>query len=1181
MLKFKKKSIDTKVQQINNNTDESNAEEEDEEVHYDSMIENGTSEDSDDESDNLNEDESDDGFSEQEEEQTPSAAAASALKRKTNTETPTNGLPPKKQKIDKNSALFKQPTVEELNQLNETKNLFHSNLFRMQIQEILGEIKIKDKYTKFVNSWMETFASFLAKLKSENCKNDSSALPWLKKSQMILPLALDKFQLKSFQFQFIKPTEKPFIVGSFKHQAMIGPKFTVDVCVLMPNECFQKDDYLNLVYDQKRALYLAYIANKMTQTNPDKYDFKFNYFNNNPLKPVLEVTPAGSIGKKLILRIFVGAGESAFKLNRFVPWNSNIRGSIFGEKDTSENLPLATPNYNAGVLFDLTLKKNQSALEETLFNHKNLQEGLILLKVWLRQRNFDVGYAGFGSHIMSAFVVYLFRQRKLHTAMSSYQVARQVWNHLALSTWDEDGKGITLCNDFSAPNQPTLQQFSAYYKVVFADFTGFSNICANLSVDVYQRVKAEAKRTIDILNNTKINSFPLVFMTNCPVFTQYDHILKISEESAIMKMLEKHGIRADRHNFAGYWFPQMLKMVSDVLRKGLSDRIFHMVPIETAQSSWLINEQPKEIEINFRLGFILNPEQAYEILDKGPQANDENAEEFRKFWGSKSELRRFQDGSITESCVWSASGESFAKKRLIVQRIVEHLLGHHFSLPSPLINYIAGDLDKAYRLNRIFKVDKLQKDVNQETDAETTSLEVINSFDDLGQKLRTLDDLPLEITNIQGTSSVFRYCDPVPVLADGRYSKLGIVSRTVCNGIIQLGVSGKWPSELSALRALKTAFYVKIAQALRAKHKYRTMIRFDGILIFKDGYVFRVEISHAKEIALMKKEVNEKGLTQYKDTPESIALEKKYLLLPKLTSALHGLYKLHPSFGPTVMIAKRWLYSQLIDSGLWPDECTELLIASQYMKMGAQANTCQPQTGFFRFLHLLANTDWQTEMVVLQFNEELDDDSVSELENKFINERDSFPPLLIVTSYDEKRYGIWSKEAPILPVLARVKLLAKHALSLIEPAILYLSEEIKPHKLFTASKEGYDILIRLKSDLVPNCMANEFPSAFTEWQQPNFRQFPSGQNFAKSAITELREAFSEFCIFFYDPCGGRTIALIWKPDIFVEREFKVGTMNGCALTEDGTKVICNKEALIEDMKVILKDLYSSIEEINK
>lgn len=1177
MLKYNKKPQETKVQKVETVDDESDElSGEDDNLHYDSMIENGTSEDSED-SDKINSDDSDDGFSDREE----ASCTFSSMPPKRKTTEASNALPQKKQKVDKNSALFKQPTVEELNELNETKNLFHSNLFRMQIQEILGETKIKEKYTKFVNSWIETFGKSLKKLKSENNKSNSNELNWLTKSQLIVPLSLEKLKLKIFQFQFIKPSEDPFIIGSFKHRAIIGPKYVVDVCVLMPNECFQKEDYLNLVYDQKRALYLTYITNKLIQSNNDVSEFRFNYFNNNPLKPVLEITPAGGIGKKLTLRIFVGVNESAFKLNRFVPWNSNIRGSVFGENNVNESLPLATPNYNAGILFDVTIRKNHVMFEGIFSINKNLQDGLILLKIWLRQRNFDVGFSGFGSHIMFAYVVYLFKQRKLHAAMSSYQVARQVWNHLSLSTWDEDSKGITLCDNFSAPNQPTLQQFSTYFNVVFVDVTGFCNICANLSVDIYRRVKAEAKRTVDILNNAKINSFPLIFMTKCPIFTQYDHILKLSDASAIIRMLKMYGDSSDRNNFAGFWFPQTLKMISNVLRKGLSDRIFHMVPIETPFTSWNINEKPNRLEINFRLGLILNPERAYEILDKGPQANNETAEEFRKFWGSKSELRRFQDGSITESCVWSASGESFTKKRLIVGRIVEHLLGHHFGFQSSQIQYVAGQLDKVYKLNHIFKVDKLDKDINQEVDAETTALEVIKSFDDLGQKLRTLDELPLEITNIQGTSPVFRYCDPVPVLADGRIVKISFMSRTICNGIIQLGVSGKWPSELCALRALKTAFYVKIQQALKKKHNIKTAITFDGVLIFKDGYVFQVEIYQPKEIGLMKKEVTEKGITQYKDTPESIALEKRYALLPKLTSALNGLYKLHPTFGPTVMIAKRWLYSQLIDDGLWPDECTELLIASQFLKTGAQPNTCQPQTGFFRFLNLLANTDWQTEMVVLEFNEELEDQSVSELETKFIYERDSFPPLLIVTSYDEKRYGIWSKETPILPVLARVKLLARHALNIIEPIVLSSTAEIKFSKLFMPSTEGYDMVIHLKTDNIPNCMANEFSSPFSEWGKPNFKQLLGGQNFVKMAITDLREAFSEYCIFFYNPCGGRDIVVIWKPDVFAEREFKVGTMNGCSLTEDGTKVRCNKSALIEDMKIVLHDVYLSIEELKK
>lgn len=50
-----------------------------------------------------------------------------------------------------------------------------------------------------------------------------------------------------------------------------------------------------------------------------------------------------------------------------------------------------------------------------------------------------------------------------------------------------------------------------------------------------------------------------------------------------------------------------------------------------------------------------------------PQAAD-----FRQFWGSRSELRRFQDGAIREAVVWEAA--SVSEKRLIPQQVVTHLL---------------------------------------------------------------------------------------------------------------------------------------------------------------------------------------------------------------------------------------------------------------------------------------------------------------------------------------------------------------------------------------------------------------------------------------------------------------------------------------------------------------------------
>ena len=51
--------------------------------------------------------------------------------------------------------------------------------------------------------------------------------------------------------------------------------------------------------------------------------------------------------------------------------------------------------------------------------------------------------------------------------------------------------------------------------------------------------------------------------------------------------------------------------------------------------------------------------------------------------------------------------------------------------------------------------------------------------------------------------------------------------------------------------------------------------------------MFRLKIHVAREIALLKKEVSARGVTKYRDTTESLQLEKELVLLPRLTVSLH------------------------------------------------------------------------------------------------------------------------------------------------------------------------------------------------------------------------------------------------------------------------------------------------------
>ncbi|XP_011199352.2 nucleolar protein 6 [Bactrocera dorsalis] len=1161
----------------------------------DSMIENGTSDE---------DNESDDGSPEQNEGNEPSEKKLKKMQKKKTQQDKskvapnTNNSNASQVKLKKPTGeKVKPPTLEEINELKETRNLFHSNLFRLQVKEMLAEVKIKDKYTNYINNWLERFKQFLNELQDQSEKEDMNNQEWLKKSQIKLPISLHNLhveQQKVFQFQFIKSKVSPYLIGAAATQSILGPKLNVDISILMPEECFQKENYLNLIYDQKRAYYLTYIANKLINSRvfgkeltTDK--LKFSYYNNNPLKPILDITPTPltddnvktNIANKLSLRLFIAAEESAFKLNRFVPWNNNVRANIFGD-DTDESIPLATPNYNAGVLFDLTMQRNQQLLHGIFDERKNFQEGLILLKVWLRQREFDLGFNGFSSHLLAMFIAYLYKQRKLHMNMSSYQVARTVWNQLAYSAWDEDGKGISLSdNSTDLANQPTLEQFHTYYDVVFVDVTGFFNIAANLNAEIYRRVRLEAKLAVDMLNDMKINSFHMLFMKKIPLYSQFDNILKINKRDIVEQILEMHVKPADKYNFAGYAYPMLLKVIVGLLSKGLGERVRALVPIEKLVDAWSCTKNPPDCARYCHLGIVLNPEKAFEVLDKGPETIAEGANEFRKFWGDKAQLRRFQDGSITESVVWAATSDSLWKRRLVVRSIVTHLLQHHFQLENNDFEYIAGELDISYRLTPIFRTDKMPENfkVEQDVDAEDTSLNVIRCFDDLARKLHALNDLPLEIVSIAGISPVFRYSEPVPILPQARMIGEQMYAMQVQRGVIQLGQSGKWPSELGALRALKMAFYIQIANLLREKYHLKTKVTYDGLLVLKQGYCFAIEMSHPKEVALLKKEKSERGLTQYVDCEASIALEKRHYILPKVTGALHALYQLHNSFGGTVMIAKRWLSTQFLDDGLWPEECTELLIAAQFLRTPTQKNPSSPQTGFIRFLQLLAGTDWRNELFLLNFNNAMDENTVADLEHRFSTERDTFPPLCIATSFDQNHLGnLWTSACkPNINVLARVTLLARHALDIIENALLSTKPFIKPGQIFIAPNNGYDFVIQLKPDLVSNSWAHEFGSSFTARTRPNWRLPLADSNFLQNTMEKLRDAYSDFAAFFYNPHGGKEIALIWKPDISKERDFKVNEMNGCALSsENSGKVFVKKEILMEDLKFILKDMYLRI-----
>jgi len=191
---------------------------------------------------------------------------------------------PKKNKFKQKDETknVKPPTLEEMKELRDTQNLFHSNLFKLQVKEMLQELQLKSKYTDFIDSWLESFTAFTRQLKDG----------LMERTHLEVPLNISQ---KPTGFVFSKPTREPYLIGAVSTGTLLGPKIVVDVALEMPKESLHKDDYLNLRYDQKRALYLTYVTERMKESpNYAEDQFSFNYYANNPLKPVLELTPVAS-----------------------------------------------------------------------------------------------------------------------------------------------------------------------------------------------------------------------------------------------------------------------------------------------------------------------------------------------------------------------------------------------------------------------------------------------------------------------------------------------------------------------------------------------------------------------------------------------------------------------------------------------------------------------------------------------------------------------------------------------------------------------------------------------------------------------------------------------------------------------------------------------------------------------
>ncbi|POI32523.1 hypothetical protein CIB84_003725 [Bambusicola thoracicus] len=646
-----------------------------------------------------------------------------------------------------------------------------------------------------------------------------------------------------------------------------------------------------------------------------------------------------------------------------------------------------------------------------------MKDGLALLKVWLNQRQLSKGLGCFSGFLVSMLVAYLVMKRKIVKVMSGYQVLRNVLQFLA--TTDLSMTGISLAKDTDTC-LPTLDDFHHAFEVVFVDPSGLVNLCADMTASKYHQVQFEAKYSMEILDDRMVDGFQALLMTSKPMLRTFDHVFHLKHVSKLQSACKKMQLLNELMDRGGNYVAAALPFIVSLLTRGLARRallVAHSLP-ETPE--WPVDtEPPKHKDVgSLMFGILFVPEFAASTLEKGPQADRPEAADFRTFWGEKSELRRFQDGSICEAVVWEAS--TICQKRLIPEQIVRHLLKLHADIPESSICYTGALLES------VIKNGKEALGTGEED-----MVSVVCSYDDLSRKLWNLEGLPLTVTAVQGVHPALRYTDvfpPIPMKPIYSFHKqvktrhLLLPSEekpcpayiTPLKIICHMEGSGQWPQDKEAIKRIKAAFHLQLAELLQQQHQLICRPAVTHTDVYKDGYVFRLQVAYHREPLILKEVVTPEGMLKYQDTEESQQLELETLHQPYLTSSLHG----------------------------------------------------SPQVGFLRFLNLLATYDWRNSPLIVNLNAGLTDADCTEIKNKFVAARSRLPVMFIATPKD-KWNSIWTQERPSAQILQRLLVLASESVRALEEQLMdpLSSQDVKI--VFRPPLDLYDVLIHLNSNQIP------------------------------------------------------------------------------------------------------------------
>lgn len=1040
----------------------------------------------------------------------------------------------------------------------------------LQIEAIAVENHIKPlRVQKFIDS-LEARILEIKNLSYNKLLNKSLRLPLINRPNSFN----DEDYPKVFKFL---PPRSMQTIGGFKTKTALKRTNYVDLAVQMPGECFEKKDIKNQRYHHKRALYLAQIAQLLKGATGfglvEKLEYRFHQ--GDYLKPVIIITPRQPNLKKsnIMFQMFaIPDPEFAIKLSMLNPLHGNVAPKWFFQNydlttsdEELERFILSdsdvapSPYYNSSILFDIEAVVNSDVISDHVIQGTSISEALILLKIWLFQRDLHHHF----SFIMSMFVAYMQSKRKIHQNMSSYQIFKMVIKTLVEQDWAASGLS------FFEAGESKIADFKSVFPVVFLSPSGYLNLCYKITGDLYNRLRHEAGLASVIINTGSPDTFDLLFLKKIDFIGKFDVILpecrlRFLESIEFMKAYMDVGVLTPR---------VFARTILDLVSKSLTDRVtlVQLNPTQlTSDEKWSLNSPPndpkKDDDVTMSLGLLLDAEKSLRVIDVGPDAQSPEAEEFRNFWDPKSELR-LQNGVISETVVWHV--DSFAQRRSIIKYILTHALKKvnlsnvtvHYTLLERFIELknvqftwrddhtdamIENGLHKRKNGDDCEVYEQNGKPIGV---GEETFQKLAHSYNEINKVMRNIDKLKHSITSVQPVSHHLRSSGvfpPLPVNLQQRnkslkrrkgvtlfpedFNQIGkVLHIEPVEILVTLDSTSKWPADFEALEAEKLDYLIQMGEALRAK-EYCVKFAEDFLDVLQGQFIFRIRVRCQKELSLVS---GARG---------KLELQKRKLdheILPRLHGALDQLYHQKPAFSLTCRVVKRWISCQLMTNRI-NDIALDLIVAHLFLHPQPVTEPASSLCGFRRFIHLFATHNWEEEPLIVNFDNQLKVDELTSIRSAMQKDRAKYPKIVICTPFDREKLSPWTQDEPSV---ASFELLHKTC----SKAVEYLTNDIllkvkvvdECRALFRPNFKFFDLIIKLDPQVVQSFfMSIDPPKSYTiRGREPNVKQASAftvmpivGLNVVEQFVGLLRDKFNDLASFYHDRYGQRVIGVIMKPE---------------------------------------------------